>query len=761
MRAFLAGARIQSRFLRAYPDSLIPFFTAPMFTVIFLMIFRQAGRPDLTAYATVAPVFIALWWLALFNAGWSIQIERWNGTIEMLVAAPSSFAAVILGRITTTTMIGVVSFGEAWLVARLIFGATVRIHHLWAFAATIVITLAAMAGTSVAMSSLFVLTRNAVTFSNAASYPFYILGGILVPVSVLPHWIRPVSSIVFLSWSADLLRAALRSTPARCPVPARHGRAARRLRLHPRSLGNARNPRASAGERRAGNDVRSLVSTLRVVWYALVSGANDYWAIWSAKSWLFGLQLRIFSQVSFFALIGKLLRSDEQAHFFLVGNAVMVAAMGATFAMNMTTAERANGTLSLLLAAPRSRSWSSPRAGSTSLQTDPQGTARALHRRPSLRLAPSLAAHSLCGAADAARRHLRLLLQHVSRGRDHPPARDHRPGRQRDDRDAHGALRRQRPRVLLSDLARVDLALLADHERARSHPRRDRRRLVVVGCSSHRRRAARGGPLAYARTRHLRQIHASGPAGRLARICIVNIVAIDDGYDFKVLVVDDTWVLRFPRRQEVVSALETEIALLPALAEVLPVEVPRFEHVSREPPFVAYRLIRGTPLVDEDAEGVRAFLEALHSQDVSTLPVQPVNWVESYRAKCGAFEELVFPVLDDARRRDARALFDEVDSLTEFDPVLVHSDLGSEHMLVRDGRLAGVIDWGDAQLGDPALDYSWLLQGPFPGWDVDPELRRRARFYYRLAPFYSVHYGVFRGQPDYVDRALETLRSRL
>ncbi len=213
MRAFLAGARIQLRFLRSYPDSLIPFFTAPMFTVIFLMIFRHAGRPDLTAYATVAPVFIALWWLALFNAGWSIQIERWNGTIEMLVAAPSSFAAVILGRITTTTMIGVVSFAETWLVARLLFGATVRIHHLWAFVATIVITLATMAGTSVAMSSLFVLTRNAVTFSNAASYPFYILGGILVPVSVLPHWIRPVSSIVFLSWSADLLRAALRSTP--------------------------------------------------------------------------------------------------------------------------------------------------------------------------------------------------------------------------------------------------------------------------------------------------------------------------------------------------------------------------------------------------------------------------------------------------------------------------------------------------------------------------------------------------------------------
>ena len=74
-------------------------------------------------------------------------------------------------------------------------------------------------------------------------------------------------------------------------------------------------------------------------------------------------------------------------------------------------------------------------------------------------------------------------------------------------------------------------------------------------------------------------------------------------------------------------------------------------------------------------------------------------------------------------------------------------------------KLVGVIDWGDARLGDPALDYAWLLHGPFPDWDVDQELLRRAHFYHRLAPFYSVHYGLFRQQPDYVGRALAKLAS--
>jgi ABC-2 type transport system permease protein len=131
----------------------------------------------------------------------------------MLVAAPSSFGAVIFGRIAATTAIGTVSFFEAWLVARLIFGATVTIHHWGAFVLTVFATLAAMAGTAVGMAALFVLARNAVTFSNSASYPFYVLGGILVPVSLLPHWVRPLSAVVFLSWSADLLRATLQATP--------------------------------------------------------------------------------------------------------------------------------------------------------------------------------------------------------------------------------------------------------------------------------------------------------------------------------------------------------------------------------------------------------------------------------------------------------------------------------------------------------------------------------------------------------------------
>ncbi len=239
------------------------------------------------------------------------------------------------------------------------------------------------------------------------------------------------------------------------------------------------------------------------------------------------------------------------------------------------------------------------------------------------------------------------------------------------------------------------------------------------------------------------------------------IVEIDEGYDFEVAIVDDEWVFRFPRRAGVEKPLEVEIAVLPALAPALPVAVPSFEHVSRSPLFVGYSVIRGEPLVDEDAEGVRAFLDALHAFDPSGLPVERPDWVEAYHDQCAEFERLVLPLLDTDERPEARRLFGDVETLVDFEPALLHADVGPPHLLVHEGRLAGVIDWGDARVGDPALDYAWLLNGPFPDWEVEPELRRRARFYHRLGPWYEAHYGLFTSRPAHVECGLAGIRERL
>src|SRR6266511_528639 len=139
---------------------LIPLLTGPLYTVIFTMVLRHGGRADLGAYAVIAPFFMSLWWFAIFHGGWVITNERWEGTVDYLVAAPVGFASVVLGRIAT-----------------------------------------------------IVLARSAATFSNSLSYPFYVLGGILVPITLLPGWLQPVSKVIFLSWSSRSLRDSLAAAP--------------------------------------------------------------------------------------------------------------------------------------------------------------------------------------------------------------------------------------------------------------------------------------------------------------------------------------------------------------------------------------------------------------------------------------------------------------------------------------------------------------------------------------------------------------------
>jgi ABC-2 type transport system permease protein len=213
MRAFRAGVWLELQIIRSSPDTLIPFFTAPLFTIIFLMIVRNGGRHDLQPDALMAPVLMTLWWFALFHGGNLVTGDRWQGVLEWILAAPSSLATVILGRIASIMTIGLVGFFEVWAVGRLMFGVSIPFEHPFALALTLLVTVFAMAGTAVAFAALFVLTRNSFTFANSSSFPFYVLGGVFVPIALLPGWIQPVTKVVFMSWSSDLLRSSLKPAP--------------------------------------------------------------------------------------------------------------------------------------------------------------------------------------------------------------------------------------------------------------------------------------------------------------------------------------------------------------------------------------------------------------------------------------------------------------------------------------------------------------------------------------------------------------------
>lgn len=215
MNAVLAAVRLQLATFRRMPGDLLGLVTTPLFALIFVAIAQNAGRSDLTAYAVLAPAVIGILAMAIVTSGEVIAVDRYSGTFELSLAAPTPVPVVVFGRVLTVTLVSLAAVAESWLTAYLAFGVAVPVPHVGIFVLILAVTAVAIAGTATGMAAMFVLTRSARTFQNSLSYPLYLLGGAIVPVTVLPDWLRPLARLVFLSWSTDLLRAALSADPVR------------------------------------------------------------------------------------------------------------------------------------------------------------------------------------------------------------------------------------------------------------------------------------------------------------------------------------------------------------------------------------------------------------------------------------------------------------------------------------------------------------------------------------------------------------------
>lgn len=208
-------------------------------------------------------------------------------------------------------------------------------------------------------------------------------------------------------------------------------------------------------------------------------------------------------------------------------------------------------------------------------------------------------------------------------------------------------------------------------------------------------------------------------------------VAADDvrllatGWDNTVYLVDQVWVFRFPRRQIAIPGVEREMRVLPLVAPQLRTPVPHPLHLGRPTdrfpwPFWGAAHITGTELAagsnqrDELGAEVGDFLRSLHDLPIDTswdLPYDPMRRADSaHRA------QLIRVRLDRLVRSGVPVEgLDRIDQLLGEDAptppslasVLTHGDLHIRHILVDDaGRLAGVIDWGDVCVADPAVDLS-------------------------------------------------------
>ena len=233
------------------------------------------------------------------------------------------------------------------------------------------------------------------------------------------------------------------------------------------------------------------------------------------------------------------------------------------------------------------------------------------------------------------------------------------------------------------------------------------------------------------------------------------VLALGQGLDNTAFLVEDL-VLRVSDGPSVIR----EARLLALLAPRLSVPVPRPRFADGRLGVLAYSLLPGRSLLGSlGSPGLvrrlGRFLVDLHSIDPGLLgDVLP-------RDDAGPEEWLTD--LDDPGHLLA-VLTASVPAPTDHYAV-VHADLGAEHCLVVGEELTGVIDWSDAAIADPAVDFARLYLDflrsemvAYGGLEDPDRTLQRVHVYARCAVLEDLEYGRRCGREEYARAAEASLR---
>ncbi len=173
-----------------------------------LIFLARRGHAVDPAAAAVGMALVGLWGTTVWQAGNVLRFERREGTLAAIATRPASFAAAVWGK-----NIGAILHASAFVIptvaiAAALAGHPIPVRHPLAFAAAAIGVVLSAAVLGMLLGCLFLLSRSASRIAEALTYPIFILGGLVVPLTLLPGWLQPVSVVVSLRWGGDLLRAA-------------------------------------------------------------------------------------------------------------------------------------------------------------------------------------------------------------------------------------------------------------------------------------------------------------------------------------------------------------------------------------------------------------------------------------------------------------------------------------------------------------------------------------------------------------------------
>jgi ABC-2 type transport system permease protein len=218
IRLLLTGLRIHFVQLSRSSSDVIGVTVWPiLYATIAYYMFGAGSDPDVLLTAALGATVMAIWSSVTFGAGGAIEIQRRLGTLELLVAAPVPFGALLAPITIATAAVGVYALAATLVWGRLLFGIPLDFEHPALFALSLPVAIVSIGMLGLILASTLIFYRAGLFLGASLEYPGWLVTGLLVPLSVLPVWVEPISWVLAPTWG---MRAIRESTVGGSPLGA-------------------------------------------------------------------------------------------------------------------------------------------------------------------------------------------------------------------------------------------------------------------------------------------------------------------------------------------------------------------------------------------------------------------------------------------------------------------------------------------------------------------------------------------------------------
>jgi ABC-2 type transport system permease protein len=179
----------------------------PLLIAIMAIYMLLERDPSRGIYVVVGSGMTGLWTSLLFRGTFNINAERFLGTLEGIVASPTSLGTVVMGKTLASVTLSLLSMIFSYTLASVIFRFPLNIAQPVPFFLSLLVTVFAFISFGLLISPLMAVNLSLSGWVNALEYPMYILGGFLFPILLLPGWSNPLSYVLAPYWAARVLHA--------------------------------------------------------------------------------------------------------------------------------------------------------------------------------------------------------------------------------------------------------------------------------------------------------------------------------------------------------------------------------------------------------------------------------------------------------------------------------------------------------------------------------------------------------------------------